>query len=240
MILAVDAGNSRIKWGLHDGHCWRSKGWVATADAARLREAWRGIAEPERIVASNVAGSQVGSLVENACKAWPAGIEWVAAVESQCGVKNGYENPAQLGSDRWAALIGAGAVAPGGCVVVNAGTAVTVDALSAQGVFLGGMIVPGVAAMKRALAGSTAAVEVGHGGFKVFPGNTADAVHSGALSALAGAIERMTAALARAQGREPVCLLSGGDAELLLPLLPGKTMMVDNLVLEGLIRIAWA
>ena len=241
MILAVDAGNTRIKWGLHDGGTWLAKGWVATADAARLGEAWRELAAPDKIVASNVAGPGVRALLAEACGRWPVEIQWAVAVESQCGVRNGYENPAQLGSDRWAALIAACAIAPEGCVVVNAGTAMTVDALSADGVFLGGMIVPGLAAMRRALAESTAAVEVEGGGFRVFPAKTADAVCSGALSAMAGAVERMAGALSGKQGREPVRLLSGGDAERLLPLLSGKTAIVDNLVLEGLIRItAWS
>lgn len=240
MILAVDAGNTRLKWGLHDGKVWLEQGWVATADADRLDDAWRKLAAPDKIVASNVAGPGVRALVEEACGRWPVGVRWAVAVESQCGVRNGYENPAQLGSDRWAALIAARAIAPEGCVVVSAGTAMTVDALSADGVFLGGMIVPGLAAMRRALAESTAAVAVEGGGFRAFPANTADAVYSGALSAMAGAVGRMAGALSKEQGRAPVCLLSGGDAERLLPLLSGKATIVDNLVLEGLIRIALA
>lgn len=240
MILAVDAGNTRLKWGLHDGKAWLEQGWVATADAARLGDVWRELAAPDKIVASNVAGPGVRERVEEACGRWPAGVRWIVAEESRCGVRNGYENPAQLGSDRWAALVAARAIAPEGCVVVNAGTALTVDALSADGAFLGGMIVPGLAAMRRALAGSTAAVAVEGGGLRAFPANTADAVYSGALAAMAGAVERMAGALASEQGRAPVCLLSGGDAALLLPLLSGKAAMVDNLVLEGLIRIASA
>lgn len=240
MILAVDAGNTRIKWGLHDGNSWQAKGWLATADVAGLGEAWKGLAAPERIVASNVAGPQVAMPIEAACKSWPAKIQWVVAVENQCGVRNGYEIPLQLGSDRWAALIAARAIAPEGCVVVNAGTAMTVDALTADGVFLGGMIVPGLAAMLRALAESTAAIGEGGGHYRDIPQNTSDAVYSGALSAMVGAVWHMNAALAGEIKRAPTCLLSGGDAPLLLPLLSGKTRMVDNLVLDGLIRIALA
>jgi type III pantothenate kinase len=240
MILAVDAGNTRLKWGLYDGKAWLEQGWLANADAARLGDSWQKLAAPDKIVASNVAGPDVRALVEDACGLWSAGIQWVVAEVSRCGVHNGYENPTQLGSDRWAALVAARSIAPEGCVVVNAGTALTVDALSADGVFLGGMIIPGLTAMRRALAESTAAVAVEGGGLRVFPANTADAVYSGALSALAGAVGRMAGALSKEQGREPVCLLSGGDAELLQPLLSGKATIVDNLVLEGLIRIALA
>jgi type III pantothenate kinase len=237
MILAVDTGNTRIKWGLHDGNSWQVKGWVATADAADLGDAWKDLATPERIVVSNVAGPQVAIQIEEACKG-PARIQWVVAVEGQCGVRNGYEPPSQLGSDRWAALIAARAIAPDGCVVVNAGTAMTVDALTADGVFLGGLIVPGLATMLRALAESTAAIGEGGGHYRDIPRNTPDAVYSGALSAMVGAVWHMNALLAGEIKRAPTCLLSGGDAQLLLPLLSGKTRMVDNLVLDGLIRIA--
>lgn len=239
MILAVDAGNTRIKWGLHDGSGWLEKGWVATADATELRDSWNGL-HPDKVVISNVAGAPVRAHLADACSRWPVEVFWVVAAEVQCGVHNAYENPAQLGSDRWAALIAARTIAPQGCVVVNAGTAVTVDALTANGRFLGGAIVPGLAAMRRALAGSTAAVAVEDGGFKTFPCNTADAVYSGALAAMAGVIGRMAADLCREQKQEPVCLLSGGDAALLAPLLSTKTRLVDNLVLDGLIRVVTA
>jgi len=240
MILAVDAGNTRIKWGVHDGNSWQTKGWVATADVTGLGDAWKDLAAPEQIVASNVAGPQVAMQMEEACNGWPARMQWVVAVESQCGVSNGYEIPSQLGSDRWAALIAARAIAPEGCVVVNAGTAMTVDGLTADGVFIGGLIVPGLATMLRALAENAAAIGEGGGHYRDIPRNTPDAVYSGALSAMVGAVWHMNALLAGEIKRAPTCLLSGGDAQLLLPLLSGKTRMVDNLVLDGLIRIALA
>jgi type III pantothenate kinase len=240
MILAIDAGNTRIKWGLYDGNSWQAKGWVDTADRTGLGDGWKALAAPDRIIASNVAGPQVAMQIERACKGWPAKMQWVVAIESQCGVRNGYDLPSQLGSDRWAALIAARGIAPEGCVVVNAGTAMTVDALSADGVFLGGLIVPGLATMLRALAESTAAIGEGGGHYRDIPKNTPDAVYSGALSAMVGAVWHMNALLAGEIKRAPTCLLSGGDAQWLLPLLSGKTRMVDNLVLDGLIRIALA
>lgn len=238
MILIIDAGNSRIKWGWHDGSSWLKRGWVATVDAALLHGSWDELDIPQKIVVSNVAGEKVRALIAQACQGWLVETEWVVAVERQCGVKNSYEQPAQLGADRWAALIAARSMSRTGCVVVNAGTAVTVDALSAEGVFWGGVIVAGVHALRRAVADSTAAITEAAGQYRVFPVNTADAVYSGALSALAGAVEQMRTSLAREQGVEPMCILSGGDADLLMPLLSGKTMLVDNLVMEGLIRIA--
>ena len=238
MILAIDAGNSRIKWGCHGEDAWLEKGWLATADCAGLSEALATYPAPDRIMVSNVAGEAVRESIIAACQRWPRRIEWLVATASQCGVKNGYCNPAQLGPDRWAALIAARGMWAGDCVVVHAGTAVTVDALSADGEFVGGLIVAGVKTMRQALAVGTVALDEASGKFAAFPLNTADAVCSGALLAVAGAIDRMRQSLAQRQGAEVTCLLSGGDAQHLLPLLSANTRMVDNLVLDGLIRIA--
>lgn len=155
----------------------------------------------------------------------------------QCGVRSGYADPAQLGTDRWVALIGARHLISGTCVVVNAGTTMTVDALSADGIFLGGFIVPGYELMREALARNTAQLKLEAGRFSFFPDNTADAIASGALNALAGAIERMVQYVSRTGEDEPVVLVSGGDAQRLIGLLTAEPRLVDNLVLEGLARI---
>ena len=121
-------------------------------------------------------------------------------------------------------------------MVVNAGTTLTVDALSSEGIFVGGYIVPGYAMMREALTGRTALLKSQTGRFSFFPDNTGDAIESGILNALAGAVERMSRYLAHT-GQEDACiLLSGGDAALLEPLLPAPRL-VDNLVLDGLVRI---
>lgn len=243
LIFAVDAGNSRIKWGLHGDSGWQRQGWVKTEDAAELKEAWREIEAPRQIIVSNVAGEETKACLEAALKHWGIAPQWIHAQDFQCGVSNGYDQPEQLGADRWAALIAARHLHKGCCLVVTIGTALTADALSQRGEFLGGMIVPGLTLMREALAGKTAGIApyggmLAQGGFKPFPTNTADAVYSGALCALAGTVKRMAAQLAAASGTRPLCILSGGAAHLLLPHLNIPLRRVDNLVLEGLIRIA--
>ena len=240
MILAIDAGNTRVKWGLHDGERWLRQGWAAKARTEELAKVWLDLPPLRRAVASNVAGAELEGRLEEALRAITVEPQWLVASAAQCGVRNGYDQPAQLGSDRWAALIGAWHLHGRGCLVANAGTAMTVDALSDDGIFLGGIIIPGMRAMTEALVVKTAAIQPTAGVFRPFPTNTADAVHSGALSALAGAVTALAATLSSRLGREPTCVLSGGDAGLLRPLLGGNTIMVENLVLEGLIRIALA
>ena len=123
-------------------------------------------------------------------------------------------------------------------VVVNAGTALTVDALTGDGVFAGGMIVPGAELMRKALAGNTDALKLRPGGYRFFPGTTGDAIMSGAINASCGAIERMARFLQDAGQAAPLCVLSGGGAALLAPCLNLEVKVVDNLVLEGLLTIA--
>lgn len=237
-ILAIDAGNTRIKWGLHEDGSWAAQGWIATARASGLARAWAGAGTPDAVVAANVAGPRVARSIAAALRRFRRRVRFVRSAAAQCGVRSSYEIPRQLGADRWAALIGARHHHRGACLVVNAGTTLTVDALTADGVFLGGLIVAGAGLMRQALTGGTAGLRPRGGRFAFFPARTADAIESGAVNALAGAIERMQRYLREAGQAAPLTLLSGGAAPLVAPHLSGTVEVVDNLVLEGLVRIA--
>ena len=237
-ILAIDAGNTRIKWGAHEDGSWRVQGGIATARAARLAREWDKLDAPDAILAANVAGARIARSVAAAARRFRRRVHFVKSAEQQCGVKNSYERPAQLGADRWAALIGARHLHRGACVVVNAGTTMTVDALAADGVFLGGMIVAGPDLMRGALVRGTAQLRPRRGSFAYFPARTADAIESGAVNALAGAVERMLHFMRQAGQQAPLTVVSGGAAPFLAPHLNGTVEVVDNLVLEGLLRIA--
>lgn len=238
MILAVDAGNTRIKWGAHGDGAWHATGACATSHAHELAACWDSRVRPERVIVSNVAGDAVGSAIVEASARFGCTPHFIASRAAQCGVRSSYEHPAQLGCDRWAALIGAHQLYPGSNLVVNAGTAMTVDALTDEGLFLGGIIVAGLDLMRRALDAHTAGLRWQPGEVRFFPSNTGDAIVSGAAHALAGAIERM-AMFMRESGQESLrVLLGGGSAGALQPLIGLETITVDNLVLEGLIAIA--
>ena len=236
-VLAIDAGNSRIKWALHDGDRWAERGTVPTAQADELSAAFSKLRAPTQVVISNVAGKASAQHIAAAVAPLGGKPLWVVSSAEQCGVRSSYADPTRLGSDRWAALIAARELHEGACVVVNAGTTMTVDALSADGIFLGGFIVAGYGLMRDALARNTAHLKLQDGAFSFFPDDTGDAIASGALNALAGAIERMAGYLAETAGTEPMIVLSGGDAEKIGPMLSGRVRVVDNLVLEGLLRI---
>jgi len=115
------------------------------------------------------------------------------------------------------------------------GTAVTVDALDAEGRFLGGLILPGFGLMLRALEMGTAGLKAPTGEAVDFPTNTSDALMSGGAHAIAGAIERMHRQLTARTGLEPALLISGGAAVKLAPILELPFETVDMLIFEGLL-----
>lgn len=235
MKLLIDAGNTRIKWALVSGDEWLRIGDLSTVQAEELSSRLAGIHNVGQIWVSNVAGETVARHIRG-LRVGPHGEPgFIAACAVQCGVRNGYDEPAQLGSDRWAALVAAWHVIGGNCLVVNSGTATTMDALSDAGGFLGGLILPGVELMRRSLGDTAAGLDYLPGKYAAFPQNTADALFSGAVQASCGAIVRQHALLGDADA--PV-VLGGGAAEILRPHLNLTLRVVDNLVLQGLLLIA--
>jgi type III pantothenate kinase len=232
-VLAIDCGNTRLKWGLHDGARWRTTDVLPLGSILRLEVQWRDLEAPTHVIVSNVAGEALASEIAKLVARWPTAPTWIRARRSACGVTNGYEAPERLGSDRWAALIAARSLHPGPALIVSAGTTTTADMLTREGVFTGGVILPGVDLMKRSLAQSTAQLALAQGRVVEAPRNTEDAVETGCLLAQAGAIERMHALL----GPEALCLISGGDAARIAAALRISAKVVDNLVLEGLLHL---
>jgi type III pantothenate kinase len=207
---------------------------LPTGEADRLADVSAVWPNETRLVACNVAGEKVGEAIEAALGGRLAPPLWLRSSAHACGVRNGYDHPERLGADRWAALIGARAQRSTACIVVCAGTATTVDWLDADGVFRGGLILPGVDLMRDSLARNTAQLRLAEGEFRFDPRNTEDAIVSGCLHAQIGAIERMFSRIAD----EPaaLCLLTGGAAQRIAPYLDIPFAQVENLILDGLIE----
>jgi type III pantothenate kinase len=233
MMLLLDIGNSRIKWALVEDGRQVHLGAFDNSALLSLQPEFAHKPVPSRILVSNVAGEAVAARVRELGAAWARPVEFVHAKPEQCGVRNSYAQPQSLGSDRWAALIAAWHAVRGACLVVTCGTATTVDALSAQGEFLGGLILPGIDMMQRSLAVGTAQLEATGGALINFPLNTADAIHSGVIKATLGAIESQFLLLRSSQAGAR-CVLSGGAAAKVLPHLSMPFDQVENLVLRGL------
>jgi type III pantothenate kinase len=233
-LLLVDAGNTRVKWALAGPGAapgaWVAHGALAHAELDRLRAAWLGQGVTAAIV-SNVGGAALRERLAAVLPAVP--VEWFASGPERGGLRNAYRNPAQLGSDRFAAAIGARTLEPGKALVVaTCGTATTIDAVSADGVFIGGMILPGLALMAGSLVRATAQlpqVMPGAAPPPLFADNTNDAIVAGCVNAQAATIERALAA-----HRAQACILSGGAAPYVAPALQVAHRIADNIVLIGL------
>ncbi|MEW6679115.1 MAG: type III pantothenate kinase [Pseudomonadota bacterium] len=251
----MDAGNSRIKWRLSRAGQTLDQGVVSTPDVAALAQVWQRLGWEASCV-SSVAGGEVNEFLRSLL-ATPAGggpcgtgdaiqIHWVAAAARSHGIVSSYQPPETLGPDRYCALVAANrqqvAGSPQDWVVVNVGTALTADMLTADGVFLGGVILPGPDLMREALARGTARVIVEDAAVQTgWPVTTRAAVGQGIGWALWGGVAGMLETLGRETGRLPGVLLSGGARAMLVPrfLAAGVELReIDELVLEGLAWIA--
>jgi type III pantothenate kinase len=250
-FLALDVGNTRLKWALyespHVGARLLAQGAQFLEQIETLADGdWRDLPAPRWVMGCVVAGDPVKRRVMDQIEqlaGWDAVPQWVVASAQEAGVTNGYDHPARLGSDRWVAMIGArqyletqGLQAP--CLVVMVGTAVTVEALDAQGHFLGGIILPGHGIMLRALESGTAGLHVPTGLVCDFPTNTSDALTSGGTFAIAGAVQRMADNLARHSGQTPLCLMTGGAAWKMAPSMSLHVEVLESLIFDGLLAIA--
>lgn len=230
--LLIDAGNTRVKWALLSGQStWLAQGAAAYA---ALGELPRAAAPDTQVFVASVASAEQETRLLDALRCTRETVHWLKSTPAAGGVVNGYDAPAQLGVDRWLGLVAARQRTAGAALVVSAGTALVVDALDAGGRFLGGTIQPGLALMRRALEQGLAHLPATRGRLVEFPRNTADAVESGTVRALCASIEQGHARLCTHAAGPVSCLLTGGDAPALMPLLSLPCQHVPALVLEGM------
>lgn len=232
MLLVIDAGNSRTKFGVLQNGQWLTRKAVALTEFDPARYLQPADGEPLKILISNVAGEAASAVLAERLAPWAGAIEWLKASPERCGVRNAYAQPEQLGADRWAMAIGAWHLYRSPCLVVAAGTATTLDVVS-EGQFLGGCIMPGLQMMRESLARGAANLSVLEGAFAPLPRNSADAMLSGCLHAQLGAIEQMAKEL-RSTWAEGKVILTGGAAQTLLPLMQIECIFEPWLALEGL------
>lgn len=250
MLLLIDAGNTRIKWATVDkalapsgAPVWLQQASVSHAGMATLKATWAAL-PISRVLMSNVAGEQIEhalTLLLSGC-AVGVRVERFSSSSACAGLRNAYRQPEQLGSDRFASAIGAHALFPlRALLVVTCGTATTIDAVSHDGSFTGGMILPGLQLMAQSLAKNTAQlpqVAESLAAGQLFADNTEQAIVSGCINAQVGAILRAHQTLSRMQQHPVSCIISGGAAPYLLPHLGIPCEHIDHLVLTGLFIVA--
>lgn len=242
MTLLLDAGNTRIKWAYLVGDAVSPGGACASADVPALR--CLGVVDGgKRAVVSCVAGDTVRLPLANMLSEAGFQTHWLRSEHANHGLLSRYEPPESLGTDRYAALVGAARRFHRDCVVVSMGTAMTVDMLTSDGDFLGGCIAPGPELMRESLYLRTAGVASLAGGWQAMPRDTGAAVGTGITLALLGVVQGMRERLAEirgvaSEGHLPGVILGGGARHWLRPRLQGEVVEVDELVLEGLAWIA--
>ncbi|MEN9671708.1 MAG: hypothetical protein RL018_1985 [Pseudomonadota bacterium] len=254
-FLAIDVGNTRLKWALFSKPSRDAdllhQGVAFLEHVDQLAEQdWQGIPAPVSMLGCVVAGDAVRRRIEQQMEAWDVLPRWVVPAGCEAGLINGYDHPSRLGSDRWVAMVGARQhmlaqslaqdAAPRAMVVVMVGTAVTIDAVDADGTFIGGLILPGHGIMLRSLTSGTAGLHVPTGDVHDFPTNTSDALTSGGTFAITGAIAHSYAALEQRCGHKPLCVMTGGAGWKVSPYVRVPHILFDNLIFDGLLSIAQA
>lgn len=242
MILLLDLGNTRLKFALCDGATFTHRGafgWDADI-AHELAQLWSGWPAPTRILgASVVDGARETAVAVAAGKAFGLDPHWIRTPAHACGVTNAYAEPHRLGVDRFLAMVDAWAEGRAPCVLASVGTALTLDALDAEGRHLGGWIAPGPVLMQQSILGATAQVRPGHAGaVRDLADNTADGLASGCWQASAALVDRFVTRSSARLGGSPTVTLGGGDADVLAPLLEREVTIVPDAVLRGL--AVWA
>jgi len=241
----IDAGNSRIKWAWLDSEGLRetdSRSHVEDGFFNPLASIWMQVPRPARIIVSNVAGAVFAEkLTSHAQRHWQVLPEFITPVAAAFGITNAYPEPGTLGADRWVALIAACHLDLGACCVVDCGTALTLDALSAEGKHLGGLILPGLTMMRSTLTSNTQGLantmNEPAANLRPFARDTATAITSGVLYAVVAAIDRIVAEQCAAV-KINTLIITGGDAPRIQPLLSAQYQYEPNLVLYGLAIIA--
>lgn len=243
MNIFVDIGNTRLKWRTSEGH----RGGVTHRGASPeqvIAQAWVDLPQPDSVWVACVAGEEVLAALR-----WYVAAHWSGAalrvlesVAQCCGVSVAYRQPRRFGVDRLAALVAAHELYPARpLVVVDAGTAVTVDALSAHGEHLGGLIMPGKGMLASGLDQGVAANLGGEGeGFEDtdrLPMSTAGSVHAGVTAMYLGGVLHGVDLALRVAGRNAQLVLTGGDASQLAGHLSDGVLEPD-LVLAGVERMA--
>ena len=236
MILELDVGNSRIKWRLlaEDDLAVVKAGHVPGFDELQLVTELDAAITLARMC--SVRGGDVNKRLEDWVQAKHSIALVQASVSQSCGgVTNQYANVSRLGIDRWLAMLAAYRRAGGACMIIDSGTALTIDVVDAQGLHLGGYIIPGLRLMHSSLEANTAIrLSDNYSTYSESLGHSTDeAVFNGTVTALLATVRQQSASLAKAGDVE--IYFAGGDAELLHGLVGlDRSEIVTSLVFDGL------
>lgn len=235
MIIEVDCGNTRAKWRLDGGDVF-SHDYSQSLLESTLVEAIRQNSVSKLRVA-NVKHHCFIDQLEAFCNSINVPMSFARTSRHTAGVTNSYVDVSRMGVDRWLAVVAAYARCNGPCVIVDAGTALTVDCVGADGKHFGGLIVPGKKLLLEALNQRTSKVlfppDKAMGCLKLGR-STEEAVYNGIAHMLAGTVNESVARFETHLGLRPLVFVAGGDAKELMPSLHVEFEEWPNIVLDGL------
>lgn len=249
MKLLVDLGNSGLKWAWLEDRELQAPGHALHGGRADVAAALAGSGRrPDEVLLASVAAPALTEeVLERIRSLWPVPVRQARTEASGGGVRNGYLEPAQMGVDRWLAMVAAYDRHRAAVCVVDAGTALTVDLVEADGAHAGGLILPGRALMRSALLRQTgriavaAALEAGTDPGGLLGRDTESCIRWAALRASVSLVESCVRDSARTGGQAATVVVTGGDAPALLRVLAVPAEHRPLLVLEGLaLRLAAA
>lgn len=244
-LLAIDLGNTHIDFALHLPGGEVRRFHHPTREAREVAQAWRQNCDPERPSPREVLLASVHPPAEATLVAWCERefqlVPRRPRRDFPLPLALAVDDPAGVGMDRQLNAFAAWRRADGACVAASLGTAITVDAVSGAGEFLGGAILPGLGLAAAALHEHCAllpAVAPGVWPASVLGKDTAGAIRAGVWEGVVGAVRHLVACVRAELGGDAPLFLTGGDARRLAAALPEARAVVDGLVLEGLVR-AW-
>ncbi len=242
MQLLVDIGNTSIKWATWNGARLAASGSAKHYGALPidLLAAWDALEQITRVVVARVGPESVlDAVADIAAARWHSGVTTVETSAEAHGVRIAYAEPARFGVDRFLGLIGAHAIQAGPKLIIDAGTAITYDLLLADGSHLGGLILPGIGIMRDSLLAGTQIPRYEPAeADQAWATDTAEAVAAASIQAPAALAERLYQRLSDHTGQTPTLIITGGDAERLLPATHTDAIHHPELVLLGLSRFA--
>lgn len=237
MQLFMDIGNSEAKWASSEELARDSVHRAASTDLTGLLIPQLQSLEPplQVHIASVLLPGRLQTLCDWIEATWRLQPIFAQTRATELGVVNGYRQPDQLGVDRWLGLLAARAISKHPLLVVDCGTATTLDALDSDGRHLGGAIMPGLELSRRCLQSHTDIPEVDES-VKIdgFATDTAAGMAAGAMLATTSAVEAMLSRLGQEYGDHTQCLLTGGFARQVARNLTAPHLLVPNLILQGL------
>jgi type III pantothenate kinase len=241
--LLFDIGNSALKWAFAEDRELQagSMALVEDVDLASLFDhEIATVAAPDEIWVSSVAGRDIGARVSARCEHhWSREANFAGTEKQRAGLINAYETPASMGVDRWLAMLALWGRLHDAFCIVDCGTAITFDVVDGDGRHLGGQIGSGLGTMRRTLSTGTANIgEVDDVYEGDFAATTDGCVASGTLGQVVGMIERGVAQAAKALGKLPHCVITGGDAAAVRPHLDTSFEYDPLVVLRGLLVYA--